>query len=71
MAGFLDLSAELIQCVLEEVNPTDLASLALSCKTLNSFVNQNRLLWKQVYLKNHVSSISAESHDSFAYECTG
>ncbi|KAF2083455.1 hypothetical protein K490DRAFT_51613 [Saccharata proteae CBS 121410] len=52
MATLLDLSNELLQSVLVETEPKDLARLSQSCRALNRFIKNNRLLWKDVYLRN-------------------
>ncbi|KAF2753386.1 hypothetical protein EJ05DRAFT_480400 [Pseudovirgaria hyperparasitica] len=51
MVVLLDLSAELLQYILLEVNPLDLASLSRTCYALNHYINPNKLLWKGVFLR--------------------
>ncbi|KAF2840106.1 hypothetical protein M501DRAFT_1002387 [Patellaria atrata CBS 101060] len=53
MPGLLDLSAELMQEVLKEVDPEDLARLSSTNRALHSFITGNRLLWKELFLKTY------------------
>jgi hypothetical protein len=51
MTCLLDLSHELLQSILGEVDGHDLAALNATCRAFNSFVNGNRILCKSVYLR--------------------
>jgi hypothetical protein len=55
MTCLLDLSHELLQSILGEVDGHDLASLNATCRAFNSFVTGNKLLCKSVYLRAWVS----------------
>lgn len=50
MACLLDFSHELLHAIFANVNPVDLASLSSSCSALNSYIKNNRLLCKELYL---------------------
>lgn len=52
---FLSLPHEVLHGILVRVNPPDIASLCRSCSTLNSYVKNNRLLFKELYLAHFVS----------------
>jgi hypothetical protein len=51
MTCLLDLSHELLQSILGEVDGQDLAALSATCRAFNSFVTGNRILCKSVYLR--------------------
>lgn len=55
MPPFLDLANEILHDILVDVYPEDLAALSRSCHTLNKYIRNNRILWKEVYLKYFVS----------------
>ena len=55
MTCLLDLSHELLQSILSEVDGHDLAALSATCRAFNSFVTGNRILCKSVYLRAWVS----------------
>lgn len=50
MVYLLDLPYEVLTCIIDQVEPTALASLAGTCKTLHSFIESNPLLYKDIYL---------------------
>lgn len=52
MACLLGLSHELIHCILTEAEPADLAALSCTCKDLHAYIQGNKLLHKDVYVKN-------------------
>ena len=54
MSKLLDVSSELLNGIFQEVDPEDLAGLARTCRQLNTFIKNNRLLWKYLYLRNYV-----------------
>ena len=54
MTSLLDLSHEVLHCVLLYVEPADLASLNRSCRVLNDYINNNKLLCKELYLQRWV-----------------
>lgn len=56
MTCLLDLSHELLQGILGEVDGHDLAALSATCRALKSFVQGNRMLCKTVYLRTWASS---------------
>jgi hypothetical protein len=43
---------EVLHDILAVVDPRDLAALSQSCRLLHSFIDRNRILWKDVYLHN-------------------
>ena len=54
MAQLLSQCHEVLNGIFQGVEPEDLASLSKTCRLLNSFIRNDRLLWKDVYLKNYV-----------------
>lgn len=50
----LELPGEILHSVFKECEPQDLASLQLSCGTLNAYIAKNKLLCKEVYLRHYV-----------------
>ncbi|CZT24157.1 uncharacterized protein RCC_09874 [Ramularia collo-cygni] len=52
-AQLLELSHELLHCIFIEILPSDLASLTASCRTLHSYINGNRLLHKDLYIRRY------------------
>lgn len=50
----LNLPLEVLHRVLGNVDPQDLGRLCC-CRALNGFIKGNRLLWKELYLRNFVS----------------
>lgn len=54
MASFLDLSNELLHEILLKVNPGDLARVSQCCRSLHTFIKDNELLWKDLYLETFV-----------------
>ncbi|THW10526.1 hypothetical protein D6D25_07586 [Aureobasidium pullulans] len=60
MTCLLDLSHELLQGILSEVDGHDLAALNATCRAFNSFVKGNRILCKSVYLRSWDSPAEAE-----------
>jgi hypothetical protein len=59
MPSLLDLCHEILHDVFVQVQPADLAALSKTCAAFSSYINGNRLLWKDVYLKHFVSSSSS------------
>ena len=57
MPPFLDLADELLYNILIEARPEDLAALTQTCRALNKYICNNRLLWRNTYLKYFVSFI--------------
>jgi hypothetical protein len=55
MPFLLDLADEILHHILIEVCPVDLAALSRSCQTLNKYIDNNPLLWREIYLKYFVS----------------
>lgn len=47
--GLIELSAELLHCILCEIDPPDLARLSETCHLLHSYIKGNRLLHKDLY----------------------
>ena len=65
--ALLDLCHEVLHAVLEQVQPEDLGRLSRCCKTLDSFIRCNRLLWRELYLKNFVSRLIVDAHYQSVY----
>lgn len=53
MASLLELSHELLHCIFIEISPPDLASIRGTCRTLHAYINGNRLLHKDVYIRKY------------------
>lgn len=53
MACLLELSHELLHCILTEIEPADVASLSRTCHTLRSYIHGNRLLHKELYIRRY------------------
>lgn len=51
MAFLLEMCHEVLHDILAEVNPKDLGALLQSCRALHSYIKDNRMLWKDVYLR--------------------
>jgi hypothetical protein len=60
MTCLLDLSHELLQSILGEVDGQDLAALSATCRAFNSFITGNRILCKSVYLRAWVNQASSD-----------
>jgi len=60
MTCLLDLSHELLQSILGEVDGHDLAALSATCRAFNSFVTGNRILCKSVYLRAWVGEARSD-----------
>lgn len=55
--SLLDLPYEVLHRILTNIDPPDLARLNC-CRALGSFIRSDRLLWKELYLKDFVSHLS-------------
>ena len=55
----LDLPHEVLHRILANVDPQDLGRVCC-CRALNGFIKENRLLWRELYIKNFVSNFSQE-----------
>ena len=51
--SLLDLPHEVLHAIFSDIDPQDLASLCC-CRVLNDFITNDRLLYKELYLKNFV-----------------
>ena len=51
--ALLELSHELLHCIFAEIEPTSLAHLCITCRTLNSYIRGNRLLHKDLYVRRY------------------
>ncbi|GAB7346909.1 hypothetical protein MBLNU459_g1981t2 [Dothideomycetes sp. NU459] len=51
MACLLDFSHELLHAIFTNIEPSDLGALSRSCSALNSYIQGNRLLCKDLYLQ--------------------
>ena len=56
MNHLLDLPYEVLNTILTEVEPSTLVTLSQCCKDLNRIINDNPLLFKEVYVKKWVRS---------------
>lgn len=56
MSCLLGLSNELIHEILLKVGPADLAHVSQCCRSLYTFISDNELLWKELYLEHFVSA---------------
>ena len=57
MSQLLGLCPEILHGIFQEVNPESLASLSKTCRLLNQFIENDRLLWRDLYLRNCVCEI--------------
>jgi hypothetical protein len=57
MPDLVSLCHEVLHDILCEVNPADLGALSQTCQTFSSYIKNNRLLWKDVYLRHFVGPI--------------
>jgi hypothetical protein len=55
MSSLLSLCDELLHEVFAHVAPSDLASLAKTCRTFDGYIKGNHVLWRDSYLINYVS----------------
>ena len=55
MPFLLDLADEILHNILIEVYAEDLAALSQSCQRLKRYIDNNPLLWREIYLKYFVS----------------
>ncbi|KAK5165289.1 uncharacterized protein LTR77_009387 [Saxophila tyrrhenica] len=53
MACLLELSHELLHCIFTEIEPADIASVSRTCRDLNAYINGNRLLHKELYIRRY------------------
>ena len=53
----LNLPHEVLHRILINVDPQDLGRLCC-CRTLSSFIKSDRLLWKELYLRSFVGTLS-------------
>jgi len=60
MSTLLNLCPELLQGILEWVQPEDLATLCACCRTLHDFIHGNKLLFKELYLDCFVSPCDSD-----------
>lgn len=54
MPSLCTLPAEVLHLVLRYLNPCDIAAIRISCQDLNSYLQDNKLLYKELYLNNWV-----------------
>lgn len=57
MACLLDFSHELLHAIFTNIDPADLAALSKTCSTLNSYIKDNKLLHKALYLQKWVRNM--------------
>lgn len=55
--NLLDLPYEVLHRILTNIDPSDLARLCC-CRALDSFIKSDRLLWKELYLRDFVGHLS-------------
>ena len=53
MASLLELSHELLHCILTSLTPVELSAVSRTCKDLNSYISGNKLLHKDIYLQRY------------------
>lgn len=53
--NIMSLPHEVLHGIIIRVDPEDVASLCSSCQVLNSYIKNNRLLFKELYLAHFVS----------------
>jgi hypothetical protein len=53
MACLLELSHELLHCIFTEIDPSDVASLSKTCRTLHQYILNNTLLYKELYVRRY------------------
>ena len=58
-SNLLNLPHEVLHNILVRVDPHDVARLSCSCRTLNNYIKNNRLLFKELYLSHFVSQLHA------------
>ncbi|PSK38083.1 hypothetical protein B9Z65_1274 [Elsinoe australis] len=63
MSRLLDCSHEVLHNILTQVEPADLASLAISCRSLNTFIDGNVLLHKELYLQRWDAPLTPTEQD--------
>ena len=54
--GLLGLPLEILHCILVQTDPQDVARLCC-CHTLNNYIRNNHLLFKDIYLRHYVRGI--------------
>lgn len=54
MACLISLPHEILHNVFAETDPVDLAALSTTCRAFYGFIQKNRCLYKELYLKNFV-----------------
>jgi hypothetical protein len=52
MTDLISQCAEVLELILGHLSPADLGAISRTCKTFNSFIRDNRPLWKHIYLNN-------------------
>jgi len=55
MPSLYNLPAEVVHLILRHLNPSDFAAVNGSCQILNSYLKDNQLLYKELYLDNWVA----------------
>lgn len=68
MAQLLELSHELLHCIFVEVAPPDLAALSGSCRTFRSYIRNNRLLHKDIYVRHYDEPSEETAWESALHE---
>ncbi len=56
MLQLTDQCPEVLHNIFQNVDPTDLASLSVTCHFLNTIIQNDELLWKLHYLSRFVST---------------
>lgn len=56
MACLVTLPHEILHNVFAEADPVDMASLACTCRSFHGFIQSNRYLFKELYLKTFVKA---------------
>ena len=51
MASLIEVAHEVLHHIFVQIDPADLAAVSASCKALHSYVTNNHLLFKELYLQ--------------------
>jgi hypothetical protein len=68
MATLLELSHELLHCIFTEIAPSDLSAVSRTCKDLNSYINGNKLLHKDIYLQRYDRPTSDTNWEALVHD---
>ena len=66
--NLLTLPHEVLHNVLVRVDPQDVARLPASCRVLNTYIKNNRLLFKELYLSHFVSLLHGLGYEMLQWD---